>query len=995
MSKFKENNFFKTVLSFLKTEEGTVEQVEMNKNFKAPSRIWKKECNPLRSVVLWGYDKNNNPSFLILYGKHEFESTQSDGESIVNVLKDSVKYDSYAVFSGREGHLPSFQAVKIIEEGGYHDKKEEFPKMYYKTGLKYDWYWRRDENYLVKEFKKLDEEKKITLPYFKEMLYEECIEKIEAKNIDFDGFRLVKHPNDILKINEENSNYCSIICNIISNKNLYMRKKLLNELLESNPPKEIFDLILKVGSTELISGLFLEFAKKKNLLLIEEAKTIIKADINWGSKSYTKGVKRCADIYVNALTKELRDKREVWIREHLEDMDLHLISLNGKKFPKDKIIEGAQYRKYAAQELLREYCGSYENKNGNWKWVTSRVKERYKISTYSDGVVLNINELKNTLEEAEAYGLADVIGKIAYYLDAPRLTYYFKGNGKGKVLKYFKRYIKRIIASYAKNDEDKFMEAMKSLLTSYTKYDYVCKFKGNFQFNDFIKYYLYYDFTEKPPIGWENRYSRHQWMESDQLMKLEGRYEFMKEIWDNHLEDVLDIASNANIDTVFKACYYILKDSEKTNELIDKMNYKKLSKLTQVSYKPLADMFMTILKDKLDKINAFDSKLMFELINNESEKIHELALDFFEKTNGSFKAEDLVEFMLLDNLDKWTSFFEKNVLSLKKNEYLEFVKSIIDNSEKFEGDNIDLSKEIKDILSSSTSKVENLSEGEKIDLIDYVVSTIFDKAKMSNWMETYLEELIFSLSYEDLNNLIKKTNIEFVQKAVSVKNRKVICILEAIKYKKIPLDSEFISILETGTSQMIKILFEIMIENSEELKKRFSTLLIMLESDVTMLNKNAEEIFDKMDKEDQKKLHRIIIDSPVSKVYLFGLRKLDEIYKDLIPKEFIIQMLEHTAHEVKTYISYKTQEILDNLGNGDEELFTYYVKTLLYLPNKVSKNKDKIYESIPKFVFKYRNKLEEFEDMLLDIGGSNIIIDSERALITLAKIRREAVSFEG
>ena len=106
-------------------------------------------------------------------------------------------------------------------------------------------------------------------------------------------------------------------------------------------------------------------------------------------------------------------------------------------------------------------------------------------------------------------------------------------------------------------------------------------------------------------------------------------------------------------------------------------------------------------------------------------------------------------------------------------------------------------------------------------------------------------------------------------------------------------------------------------------------------------------------------------------------------------------MLEHTSVDVKAYISNKTNEILDNLGNGDEELFMYYTKTLLFLPNKVSKSKDNIYEAIPKFVLKYKDKLDEFENILMDIGGSNIIADSERALTTLAKIKKEVVLVEG
>lgn len=106
-------------------------------------------------------------------------------------------------------------------------------------------------------------------------------------------------------------------------------------------------------------------------------------------------------------------------------------------------------------------------------------------------------------------------------------------------------------------------------------------------------------------------------------------------------------------------------------------------------------------------------------------------------------------------------------------------------------------------------------------------------------------------------------------------------------------------------------------------------------------------------------------------------------------------MLEHTSSEVKEYISDKTTEILANLGDGDEELFMYYVKTLIFLPNRISKSKDSIYEVIPKFATKYKNKLNEIEDMLLDIGGSNIIVDSERALMALAKIRKGAMYLEG
>jgi hypothetical protein len=169
----------------------------------------------------------------------------------------------------------------------------------------------------------------------------------------------------------------------------------------------------------------------------------------------------------------------------------------------------------------------------------------------------------------------------------------------------------------------------------------------------------------------------------------------------------------------------------------------------------------------------------------------------------------------------------------------------------------------------------------------------------------------------------------------------------------------------------------------------------MFESDITLFNRRAEEIFIRMDEKVRRKLHMSIIDSPVNKVYSFGIKKLDELYSGLIPAEFILRMLEHTSSDVKAYISKKTDEILKNLGSGDKELFMYYLKTLILLPNRVSKSKDNLYDAIPAFVLKYRDKFNEVENILLDIGGSNIIVDSERALIALAKIRKEAALIEG
>lgn len=995
MSKFEESKFLKSIFSSLrcceKEDKNEAKKYIFNERLKEKKRVWKKEYNPLRSIVLWGYDENNNPSFLILYGKHEYKSTESNADSISNALEDNVKYNSYALFRGREGHLPAFQSVKIMEEYSYYSTKPKQPKMYYKTGIQ--GYWAKDENYRVNEFKNLHGEEQIELPYFSANSYEDYANIIEEKNIKFDNFTLVKHPNKILKLNNDLNIFYPVIYSILSDKNLYIRKKSLIELIEMDPPREIYDLIFKLGSTELISGLFLELGKRKNNVLLEEAKIILEKGINWAEESYSNGVKRCAKIYVSALDSNLRAERIDAIKKNLPDMDLHLISINNKIIPEGKILEGSLYRKYSLQLLLNEFDGRYDYEQR--KWIKFRRPERYKISLYSDGVVLNPLEIKNTIQEAEIYGLAEVIGKIAYYLDSPRLTYYFKGNSKSKELRYYKRYVKRIINSYAENDPNKYIEAMKALLTSYTEYDYVCKFPGNFQFNEILKYYLYYDFKEKAPYGWENWYARSEWMENDQLMKLKGRYEYQKEIWDENLHDVLEIAAKANIGTILKACYYILKESEKTTDLIEKMTFRELVSLTEGSYEPLANIFKDELAKKLSSINEFDSEIMLLLMNSKSEENHRIAIEFLEKTEGKFSPSDLTNLMLLDNIDLWTDVFKESLFSLNRNEYCNYIKSIINSSHKFINSSISLSKEIKDILSLSTNKIKDISEDEKAYFISSMILEVLNVGRISDWIEDFIEEAFFSISYEELEKILKTITIDLKNARISEKSRQVISVLESIKNNTIPSDSEIISILETGSSKMINILAGIFMANTEALSERNSTLLIMFESDITILNKKAEEIFNNMEEDKRRKLHKIFIDSPVNKVYSFGLKKLSEIYGDIIPSEFVLQMLEHTSSDVKAYISNKTDEILNNLGNGDKELFMYYFKTLILLPNRISKSKDNLYGAIPKFVLKYRDKLEEVENILLDIGGSNIIVDSERALVALAKIRKEAALIEG
>lgn len=988
-----------------------------NMSTNEPKRIWRQANNPYRSLTFWGWDQENNPALLILYGVHEFKEENSyyvddsDVERFENTLEDNVTYTSYIVFSGIEGHLPSFESVNIVDEPGWEDREHEneYPKMYYKKDSRSDgWYRHLNTDGILNDYIKLEEGCGITIPYFEEFSYSELVEKVLDSGVTFQNFRFAKNPNEILKISEENKEYFELLCTIMSNKNLYTRKKKLNELMDVCTNNEIYECIFNLGSTELISGLLLEGAKRNITSFEKEAELILNhtydaKDYNM-YKSYLDGLKRCAQLYMNSIKEKKRSEREKWIRENVDKIDLNLLKIDEKKVPEGKVLNGAAYRKLSLQGFFGEYLVKYERQDdGRWKDIKIRRDGRYEKGPFNDGIFFDLKAFKNVLQEAEIYKMPDVIGKIAYYIDAPRMHYYFKGNSLNRALRYYKRYLRRIIEDYGKNDPDKFMEVMKILFTSYTEHDFLCKFKGNFQFNYFIKNILYYDFKEKPPIGWDNWREREEWMRNDQLLKLQGRYEFMKEVWDNHLEDVLYIACNAKVNTILKVCYFILKESDKIDDLISKMTYEKLVNLSCADYKPLAQMFMEILQNKLNNVKEFDFKIMCALMNTENESIISIAMDYFKRTNGHIQPDNIVDLFFLDNAEKWTEYIVNNIEKIEPSDYIKFIKAIVENADKFNEYSAEPVKQIIDALSESINKISKLDIDKKKEILHYTVNAVLEKGYMKKFLEKYMEEVIFALSYSEIQSFMEGPELQNIREflacrfnkkststvRLSSRNNMILNTMYSIYKNTIPSDSSIIGILENGTSKLIKTLFEIIDVNEEELKGRFSTILLLFESEVIMLNKKAKDVFNKMDEKPKKDMLRVIIDSPIEKVYEYGLKKLNEMYGEFVPEEFIMTMMQHTSPKVKGYISNKSDSILKSLGEGNEELFIYYVKTLLILPNKVRKNKDDIYDALYDFCAKYKERRPEVEMILMDMGGSNILKDSEKALVTLAKIRKE------
>lgn len=214
-------------------------------------------------------------------------------------------------------------------------------------------------------------------------------------------------------------------------------------------------------------------------------------------------------------------------------------------------------------------------------------------------------------------------------------------------------------------------------------------------------------------------------------------------------------------------------------------------------------------------------------------------------------------------------------------------------------------------------------------------------------------------------------------------------LLLGVKGKQVPEDHQILDILATGSSQVIGLMCQLLQAHKDQLRSRVATVIVLLECQVDLLQQYGREAFEQMEPAVQQKCHGVLIDSPVSWAYQYGLDKLEAFYGDNIPSQLLLQLLEHPAAEVKAFVSTKMDAVFDHLDQDQDALFMYYAKTVLFMPNKVAATKERIYGLLPTFVSLYPQHKPSLEALLLQIGGSNIIKDAERSLVALAQLRKE------
>ncbi len=910
-------------------------------------RIWKLEEPPVRKILLWGLDNQKNPCLLILYGEHKIERNLRSPRDYYSpqeyLLSPTVAYTHYAVFHGTNGHLPSIPNTYFYTEKNLlcYTKGHKTAHSYWDYNERTGWHelTEIDKKYIIKEFYPL--KKAVVINYYETNHYTDYIACLKANQINFKEIELVEQPSDLFGF-EADSPYMELFVNMFTRERLYARRKYLGQFMKMQPSVEEYEQILKIASIEMACGIFQELTKEKNPILLETAKQLDKSDVLWANEGYHNGLKRCINQYVNLFDAKLLQKQKEFIYQTLPEMDFQIkhLDLNGVKL-KEKELEEYLDKPYAYQNIL--YVFGCQN--------------LYKKGVYTDGKNVNNVAYKNTIQTAKAYEMADAIGKIAYYLDTPRTIYYFRGSGRTSAYNYYVRYLRRTLDEYQATDEAKFITAAREMLISYTDHD---AYYEDLAYNFFFERY----FGEV--IGNEDA-AEHS-------------------IWHKYLSDVIFIAQHAKAALVHEFCYVILQKAD-AHHIFDAYEIKDLIAFSKIPNEKTANLFEKILLQKLKALQEFDADIMISLMNTSSEKLWDAAKTYFTQTNGFFRPENIAAFLFLDTIDTWYSILEENINHFTFVEYTAFLKAIVENREHFLEQQIILSDPITELLIKSVGKLDAATTKEQQDLLHYFISLLLGHQKLPDFLFDTTENIIFYVPYDVLKDTLK--SIDLQHNKISEREYHTLSLLKSCKEDTLPSDNLILSILETGSKRLVKTLTELIDRQQTLLAEKTTTLLLLFECNVYHLNKTAQSVFEGLEMEKREKLHLILLDSPMEGTYQYGLKKLDEWYGNKIPTPFISRMLEHPCVEVKAYLSAKMKHAFSELEDTNPDLYLYYTKTLLYLPNKVSKSKENVYRTLPSFLKYYPEKKQELEHILLDIGSTNSKIDSERALVAFAQIQKE------
>ena len=750
--------------------------------------------NTYPTLHVWGRDSVGNPAFAVFY------STSSKAGKAL--------FTCCMVYRGAGGHFPAFEKMIIVNTYDYKTRVRQ-KKLYHPRHISRGYYAYpryEDRGKDVKEFQELIKSFTMDITSLKTLPYEAVFDQLNLAKQPYSNFLPARNPDDVLQIPAALEPYKNTLYLLFSNTNLYTRQRLLQGLIDGNPPEALYDYLLLMGSAELISGLFLALAKSQNPVLAGKAADVDQSAAYWLKGNYLVGVRRCIHLYTDAISEGGRSKR--------------------------------------AQDL-------YSNP----------------LRPGKQGII----DFKQRLQTAEIIGLPDIIGQLACGLDTGTASF----ESRTRTVLYFRRYLRRVMDGYIQTNEAGFMTAMKAFLTAYAATGPIAPDETRF----FLERYL---------------------LSPDKL-----------EMWANRLDDVLELALVTRHDQIAGAFHALLT---RNPAYLNNMPYEKLIDVATVPYQPTAELAVAIISQKLQHETVFEPGLIMLLARCPNPAIQSLVL-------------------------------------AKLNSYI----------------------------------------NEDPALLAKIIQNLLAQESLPEFLLSYCEECIFALPENEMKNLLLTVDLERI---THYSGGYLFKFLRCVKYHSLPKDELIIDLLENGAPATVNALVRTLDTMQEELHSRLFTVVMLLESKVYALNTLAKTIFEALGDESQTRMLSMLLDSPDESAYRYGLEQLKSLYEANnrgIPTTFVMEMLEHPSHEVRGYVSAHVNHVLESLGDGQADLFLYYAKTLLLLPNKLSAGKRRIYELLPLFVRLHENKRTEVENVLLGIGSSNVISDAENALVALARIKEDAL----
>ncbi|MFX1451303.1 MAG: hypothetical protein ACFFCM_10700 [Promethearchaeota archaeon] len=405
-------------------------------------------------------------------------------------------------------------------------------------------------------------------------------------------------------------------------------------------------------------------------------------------------------------------------------------------------------------------------------------------------------------------------------------------------------------------------------------------------------------------------------------------------------------------------------------EDVKKINLELINSLIERADLPISgETIVPLLRSK----NKLGQNLVSSLIGKESLKAGFLTKEAYISTFENSAA-------YLNLCKSITQFLEQDIeaSTFSLEESIEIISSLLQSPH----EEIFL---IYDRLSEEL--ISKTPEGSKL-LLDGIVKNLIRKEITEKLKETFLE-------------LLRKTNIE-IWKPIDIKIINALTKLEdpdisiitqlVLKYKTVAMPTKETIDKVVGSEALVirRYLIDVLNLMASLIDLQTNILTPIIESDFNDLFTWTSEFIRKVRiKEAVKaKYLRKIIDSPVVRVQEFSFNVLKDIFKEKLPYDIILHLLEHPSEYIRGAIAEEVSDsnIFEKLVKEEPDLFLRYIKSVIYLPNKIAKAKDRLYELLIDFAKSSPSYKNNIKDILLKVGGGAIIKDKERALKAYVKI---------